>query len=156
RLDIRRRGEDDDAPGAARAVGELRGADTADRTHADHEQRREQEEEEGRGRDDRQKVAPRNHEDSTEEGGHAADSSIASARASAAKPASTWRTIWTKASCRPGRVIDRPATPWPLAVIRASSGSTPSSSIAKCQSSPRRSAPGGRLAAMAPPASRGV
>src|SRR3546814_20200101 len=91
------------SPGTARAVGELRGAETPDRAHADHEQRGEQEEEEGRGRDDRQKVAPRNHDDGAEEGGHAADSSIASARASARSEArrvgnegvSTCRTRWS-------------------------------------------------------------
>src|SRR3546814_4282610 len=94
--------------------------------HADHEQRREQEEEEGGRRDHRQKVAPRNHDHGAQERGHSANSPMASARASASKPASTWRTIWTKASWSAGRAIDRPATPWPLAVIRASSGPTPS------------------------------
>src|SRR3546814_4626141 len=71
---------------------------------------------EGGRRDHRQKVAPRNHDHGAQERGHSANSPMASARASASKPASTWRTIWTKASWSAGRAIDRPATPWPLAV----------------------------------------
>ena len=55
-----------------------------------------------------------------------------------------------------GRAIDRPATPWPLAVMRASKGSTALSSIAKCQASPRRSAPAGSSAATVSLPSRGV
>ena len=110
-LDIGGIGNRDDAAGAARAVGELRRAHAAREPHADHEQRREQEEQEGRRRDDREKVAPRNHEHVPDERGHALASSTASSVASASKPASTWRTIWTKASWSAGRLIDRPVTP---------------------------------------------
>src|SRR3546814_12873706 len=80
----------------------------AHQPHADHEQRREQEEEEGGRRDHRQKVAPRNHDHGAQERGHSANSPMASARASASNPASTWRTIWTQASWSAGRAIDRP------------------------------------------------
>ena len=109
----------DNASRAARVVGKLRRTESADQPHADHEERREQKQKEGRRGDDREEIAARDDEHIPEKGGHAAASSMASDSGVASKPASTWRTIWTKASCSAGRAIDRPATPWPLAVMRA-------------------------------------
>ena len=71
RFDIGGIGDRDDAAGAAGAVGELRGAHAAGKPHRDHEQRRKQEKQKGGGRDDRQKVAPRDDEHAADERGHA-------------------------------------------------------------------------------------
>ncbi len=100
---LRRHDRDDDI--IATIAAERAGPQPADEAEAQHQQRREQEQQEGRRHDDRQEIAPRDHEGLAQGRAHL-PSPLGISSIPAALP-----TIWTKASCRPGRSIDSEATP---------------------------------------------